>query len=148
MTDRLIIDDDYYWVDTLTGERVDVDDSFDIVNKLDKENTKLRAKVDRLENDNEKYYLTVERLGRIDDRFEITDCKTEIIDNKTNRAYWLEHEKNVEGIVELLNHLNKEIKDYKDILQLLHEDMNYVKDLIFEYGSEELVSKYINRCGI
>ncbi|WP_305554566.1 hypothetical protein [Methanobrevibacter sp. V74] len=148
MTDRLIIDDDYYWVDTLTGERVDVDDSFDIVNKLDKENTKLRAKVDRLENDNEKYYLTVERLGRIDDRFEITDCKTEIIDNKTNRAYWLEHEKNVESIVELLNHLNKEIKDYKDILQLLHEDMNYVKDLIFEYGSEELVSKYINRCGI
>lgn len=145
MSDRFIIDKDYNWVDTLTNECFEEEYLFDIANELYNENVKLRNRVDRLEDDNEKYCLTVERLGRIDNRFEITDCKTEIIDNKTNRAYWLEHEKNVEGVVELLNQLNKEIKDYKSILQLLHEDMDCVKDLILEYGSEELVSKYIER---
>lgn len=145
MCDKLIVDDKYNWIDTATDTIVNIDDLLDLVNELHRKNVILQDRIDELEDDNEKYSLTVEKLGRMDNRFEITNCEAEIIDNKTNRAYWLEHEKNVEGIVELLNHLNKEIKDYKDISQLLHEDMNYVKDLIFEYGSEELVSKYIER---
>lgn len=148
MCDKLIVDDKYNWIDTATDTIVNIDDLLDLVNELHRKNVILQDRIDELEDDNEKYCLTVEKLGRMDNRFEITGCESEIIDNKTNRAYWLEHEMNVEGIVELLNQLNKEIKDYKDISQLLHEDMDYVKDLIFEYGSEELVSKYIERYGV
>lgn len=144
MTDRFIVDDDYYWVDTLTGERVDVDDSFDIVNKLDKENIKLKNRINELEDDNERYCRVVERLGKTGNCFGTNSCLNGIVDWEANRIFWLKKYEDI-GIIELLNSLDKEIKDYKDILQLLHEDMNYVKDLIFEYGSEELVSKYINR---
>lgn len=144
MTDRFIVDDDYYWVDTLTGERVDVDDSFDIVNKLDKENIKLKNRINELEDDNERYCRVVERLGKTGNCFGTNSCLNGIVDREANRIFWLKKYEDI-GIIELLNSLDKEIKDYKDILQLLHEDMNYVKDLIFEYGSEELVSKYINR---
>lgn len=145
MTDRVIVDDKYNWIDTATDTVVGIDDLIDLVNKLHRQNVRLQDRIDKLVDDNEKYCLVHGNLCVTDNRFERTGCRTEIVDRETNRAYWLEHKKNVEGIVELLNHLNKEIKDYKDISQLLHEDMNYVKDLILEYGSEELVSKYINR---
>lgn len=144
MTDRLIKNENHDWIDTETNEIVDMDEAFDLINEIHEENIKLKNRINELEDDNEKYCLVFEMLGKTGNCFGTNSCLNGIVDREANRIFWLKKYGDI-GIIELLNSLDKEIKDYKDILQLLHEDMNYVKDLIFEYGSEELVSKYINR---
>lgn len=39
---RLIVDDDYNWVDTITDTIIEVEDAFDLVNELNGENKKLK----------------------------------------------------------------------------------------------------------
>ena len=46
---RLIVDEDYNWVDTTTGMRVEVEDAFDLVNELAEENEQLKQQIKKLE---------------------------------------------------------------------------------------------------
>lgn len=39
---RLIVDDDYAWIDTTTGYAVEIEDVFDLVNELHEENKQLK----------------------------------------------------------------------------------------------------------
>lgn len=48
---RLIIDDDYNWIDTKTGAVIDPEDAFDIVNKQHELIELLKIKINGLEND-------------------------------------------------------------------------------------------------
>lgn len=42
---RLIVNDDYAWVDTVTGAWIEVEDAFDLVNKLHEENKQLKQQL-------------------------------------------------------------------------------------------------------
>lgn len=39
---RLIVDDDYAWIDTFTNTVIEIEDALDLVNKLWKENEELK----------------------------------------------------------------------------------------------------------
>ena len=45
---RLIVDDDYAWIDTFTNTVIEIEDALDLVNKLWKENEKLKSENKRL----------------------------------------------------------------------------------------------------
>lgn len=45
---RLIVDEDYNWVDTTTGMGVEVEDAFDLVNELADENEDLKKENEQL----------------------------------------------------------------------------------------------------
>ena len=76
--------------------------------KLSDENGQLKNKIDVLEDDNEKYHKSLEQLNLYTKRFIPTKCTNEFKDCKTNRYYWLDHEGNFEGCLELLNLLDYE----------------------------------------
>ncbi len=76
--------------------------------KLQKENEQLKNKIDVLEDDNETYHKSLEKLNLYAKRFIPTKCTNEFKDCKTNRYYWLDHEGNFEGCLELLNLLDCE----------------------------------------
>ena len=75
---------------------------------LEKENEQLKNKIDVLEDDNETYHKSLEKLNLYTKRFIPTKCTNEFKDCKTNRYYWLDHEGNFEGCLELLNLLDCE----------------------------------------
>ena len=72
------------------------------------ENEQLKNKIDVLEDDNETYHKSLEQLNLYTKRFIPTKCTNEFKDCKTNRYYWLDHEGNFEGCLELLNLLDCE----------------------------------------
>lgn len=90
MSDRLIVDDGYNWVDTATDTVVGIDDLIDLVNELHRKNVRLQDRIDELEDDNTKYSLGEDKPVLKTPRFQITHCPTEIKDTNTNRYYWLE----------------------------------------------------------
>lgn len=77
-------------------------------NRLEKENEQLKNKIDVLEDDNETYHKSLEQLNLYTKRFIPTKCTNEFKDCKTNRYYWLDHEGNFKGCLELLNLLDCE----------------------------------------
>lgn len=83
-------------------------DLLDDLNRLSDENIQLKDKIDTLEDDNEKYHKSLEQLNLYTKRFIPTKCTNEFKDCKTNRYYWLDHEGNFEGCLELLNLLDCE----------------------------------------
>jgi len=76
--------------------------------KLRRDNEQLKNKIDILEDDNETYHKSLEKLNLYTKRFIPTKCTNEFKDCKTNRYYWLDHEGNFEGCLELLNLLDCE----------------------------------------
>lgn len=84
------------------------DELVDIINELNEENEQLKNKIDVLEDDNETYHKSLEILNLYTKRFIPTKCTNEFKDCKTNRYYWLDHEGNFEGCLELLNLLDCE----------------------------------------
>ena len=76
--------------------------------ELEKENEQLKNKIGVLEDDNETYHKSLEKLNLYTKRFIPTKCTNEFKDCKTNRYYWLDHEGNFEGCLELLNLLDCE----------------------------------------
>lgn len=95
--------------------------------ELQKENEQLKNKIDVLEDDNETYHKSLEKLNLYTKRFIPTKCTNEFKDCKTNRYYWLDHEGNFEGCLELLNLLdceNEELKSENRQLQgrLIYEE--------------------------
>lgn len=76
------------------------------VSALVDENEELKNKIDILEDDNETYHKSLETLNLYTKRFIPTKCTNEFKDCKTNRYYWLDHEGNFEGCLELLNLLD------------------------------------------
>ena len=78
-----------------------------------KENEQLKNKIDVLEDDNETYHKSLEKINLYAKRFIPTKCTNEFKDCKTNRYYWLDHEGNFEGCLELLNLLDCENEELK-----------------------------------
>ena len=76
--------------------------------ELEEENEQLKNKIDVLEDDNETYHKSLEQLNLYTKRFIPTKCTNEFKDCKTNRYYWLDHEGNFKGCLELLNLLDCE----------------------------------------
>lgn len=76
--------------------------------ELEEENEQLKNKIDVLEDDNETYHKSLEQLNLYTKRFILTKCTNEFKDCKTNRYYWLDHEGNFMGCLELLNLLDCE----------------------------------------
>ncbi len=105
-----------YGVQTMDGEVIfdsirsiaDADVLVDWLNDLSEENEQLKNKIDVLEDDNETYHKSLEKLNLYTKRFIPTKCINEFKDCKTNRYYWLDHEGNFEGCLELLNLLDCE----------------------------------------
>ena len=79
-----------------------------LVNKIADENEQLKNKIYVLEDDNETYYKSLEQLNLYTKRFIPTKCTNEFKDCKTNCYYWLDHEGNFNGCLELLNLLDCE----------------------------------------
>ena len=80
----------------------------DLLNGLSEENEQLKNKIDVLEDDNVTYHKSLEKLNLYTKRFIPTKCTNEFKDCKTNRYYWLDHEGNFKGCLELLNLLDCE----------------------------------------
>lgn len=101
------------------------------LNELSDENEQLKNKIDVLEDDNETYHKSLEILNLYTERFIPTKCTNEFKDCKTNRYYWLDHEGNFEGCLELLNlldceneKLKSENRQLKGTLMLYKEQIN------------------------
>ena len=99
--------------------------------ELEKKNEQLKDKIDVLEDDNETYHKSLEILNLYTKRFIPTKCTNEFKDCKTNRYYWLDHEGNFEGCLELLNLLDceneilkSENSQLKGMLTLYKEQVN------------------------
>ena len=91
----------------------DVETVTELLNKFSEENEQLKNKIDVLEDDNETYHKSLEKLNLYTKRFIPTKCTNEFKDCKTNRYYWLDHEGNFEGCLELLNLLDCENEELK-----------------------------------
>ena len=76
------------------------------INEFIEENKQLKNKIDVLKDDNETYHKSLEKLNLYTKRFIPTKCTNEFKDCKTNRYYWLDHEGNFKGCLELLNLLD------------------------------------------
>lgn len=83
-----------------------LNDDLELIGQLQKENEQLKNKIDVLEDDNETYHKSLEQLNLYTKRFIPTNCTNEFKDCKTNRYYWLDHEGNFMGCLELLNLLD------------------------------------------
>ena len=97
--------------------------------ELEKENEQLKNKIDVLEDDNETYHKSLEQLNLYTKRFIPTKCTNEFKDCKTNRYYWLDHEGNFEGCLELLNLLDCE-------RELLKSENRQLKSKLMEYEEQ------------
>lgn len=100
-----------------------------LLNTLHEENEQLKNKIDVLEDDNEKYYKSLEQLNLYTKRFIPTKCTNEFKDCKTNRYYWLDHEGNFKGCLELLNLL-----DYEN--ELLKSENRQLKGRLMIYEEQ------------
>lgn len=94
-----------------------------------KENEQLKNKIDVLEDDNETYHKSLEKLNLYTKRFIPTKCTNEFKDCKTNRYYWLDHEGNFEGCLELLNLLDCEN-------EVLKSENRQLKGRLMEYEEQ------------
>ena len=92
----------------MLGDCLEAEEIVDLLNCLNDENEQLKNKIDVLEDDNEKYHKSLEQLNLYTKRFIPTKCTNEFKDCKTNRYYWLDHEGNFKGCLELLNLLDCE----------------------------------------
>ena len=122
---------------------IDLEDMVDIKNKykkegedyyemfldVKKENDELKNKIDVLEDDNETYHKSLEKLNLYTKRFIPTKCTNEFKDCKTNRYYWVDHEGNFEGCLELLNLLDCEN-------ELLKSENRQLKVRLMEYEEQ------------
>ena len=97
--------------------------------RLAEENEQLKNKIDALEDDNETYHKSLEILNLYTKRFIPTKCTNEFKDCKTNRYYWLDHEGNFEGCLELLNLLDCEN-------ELLESENRQLKVRLMEYEEQ------------
>lgn len=101
-----------------------------VFNELNDENEQLKNKIHVLEDDNETYHKSLEKLNLYTKRFIPTKCTNEFKDYKTNRYYWLDHEGNFEGCLELLNLLDCEN-------ELLKSENRQLKSRLMEYEKQE-----------
>ena len=92
----------------MLGDCLEAEEIVDLLNCLNDENKQLKNKIDVLEDDNETYHKSLEQLNLYTKRFIPTKCTNEFKDCKTNRYYWLDHEGNFKGCLELLNLLDCE----------------------------------------
>ena len=92
----------------MLGDCLEAEEIVDLLNCLNDENKQLKNKIDALEDDNESYHKSLEQLNLYTKRFIPTKCTNEFKDCKTNRYYWLDHEGNFMGCLELLNLLDCE----------------------------------------
>ena len=92
----------------MLGDCLEAEEIVDLLNCLNDENEQLKNKIDVLEDDNETYHKSLEQLNLYTKRFIPTNCTNEFKDCKTNRYYWLDHEGNFKGCLELLNLLDCE----------------------------------------
>lgn len=92
----------------MLGDCLEAEEIVDLLNCLNDENKQLKNKIDALEDDNETYHKSLEQLNLYTKRFIPTKCTNEFKDCKTNRYYWLDHEGNFMGCLELLNLLDCE----------------------------------------
>jgi hypothetical protein len=99
------------------------------IERLEKENEELENKIDALKDDNETYYKSLEILNLYTKRFIPTKCTNEFKDCKTNRYYWLDHEGNFKGCLELLNLLDCEN-------ELLESENRQLKARLMEYEEQ------------
>jgi len=106
-----------------------VDGTVDLLNQLSEENEQLKNKIDALEDDNETYHKSLEKLNLYTKRFIPTKCTNEFKDCKTNRYYWLDHEGNFEGCLELLNLLDCEN-------ELLKSENTHLKGRLMAYEEQ------------
>lgn len=97
--------------------------------RLMEENEQLKNKIDVLEDDNETYHKSLEKLNLYTKRFIPTKCTNEFKDCKTNRYYWLDHEGNFEGCLELLNLLDCEN-------EVLKSENSQLKGRLMEYEEQ------------
>ena len=100
-----------------------------LLNKLNNENEQLKNKIDVLEDDNETYHKSLEKLNLYTKRFIPTKCTNEFKDCKTNRYYWLDHEGNFEGCLELLNLLDCEN-------EVLKSENSHLKAKLMQYEEQ------------
>ena len=99
------------------------------LNELLDKNEQLKSKIDVLEDDNETYHKSLEKLNLYTKRFIPTKCTNEFKDCKTNRYYWLDHEGNFEGCLELLNLLDCE-------REVLKSENSQLKGRLMEYEEQ------------
>ena len=111
------------------SDSVDFYELWEFLNKLNDENEQLKDKIDALEDDNETYHKSLEILNLYTKRFIPTKCTNEFKDCKTNRYYWLDHEGNFEGCLELLNLLDCEN-------ELLESENRQLKVRLMEYEEQ------------
>lgn len=111
------------------GTYIDTRMMVELLNELHEENEQLKNKIDALEDDNETYYKSLEKLNLYTKRFIPTKCTNEFKDCKTNRYYWLDHEGNFEGCLELLNLLDCE-------RELLESENRQLKGRLMEYEEQ------------
>ena len=112
--------------------RVDVNEIESLVcenEQLNNENEQLKNKIYVLEDDNETYHKSLEKLNLYTKRFIPTKCTNEFKDCKTNRYYWLDHEGNFEGCLELLNLLDCEN-------EVLKSENRQLKGKLMEYEEQ------------
>ena len=116
-------------VDLYDGSKYWSDKATEKIKELEKENEQLKNKIDVLEDDNETYHKSLEKLNLYTKRFIPTKCTNEFKDCKTNRYYWLDHEGNFEGCLELLNLLDCE----KEVLK---SENRQLKGRLMEYEEQ------------
>ena len=102
------------------------------LNQLYDENEQLQNQIDELEDDNEKYSKSLDKLEDYTKRFIPTKCLNEFKDCKTNRYYWLDHEGNLEGALELLNLMDCENEKLKQKIKELEIENEAQSDAINE----------------
>lgn len=114
----------------------------DNINKLKEENEQLKNNIDVLEDDNETYHKSLETLNLYTKRFIPTKCTNEFKDCKTNRYYWVDHEGNFKGCLELLNLLDCENEVLKSENRQLKARLMECSDKIWkEYEKREKLTE-------
>lgn len=124
-----ILKDGEFWLDGNIDTACNHSEICNELNKLADENEQLKNKIDVLEDDNETYHKSLEQLNLYTKRFIPTKCTNEFKDCKTNRYYWLDHEGNFEGCLELLNLLDCE-------REVLESENRQLKGRLMEYEKQ------------
>jgi len=104
----IIIEDGFGTATTSIRSELSAPQLMDKIFELKEENEQLKNNIDVLEDDNETYHKSLETLNLYTKRFIPTKCTNEFKDCKTNRYYWVDHEGNFKGCLELLNLLDCE----------------------------------------